>query len=87
MHGTLSQPLRRYASILALDPGKFNSVLCRFDPALPGLPLQRQVACEDQSVLYYNGQPTTGTQRWRSWFSASVPCRAITTGEKLVSHG
>jgi hypothetical protein len=34
MHGTLSQlPLPRHSSILAFDLGKFNSVLCRFDPA------------------------------------------------------
>jgi len=37
MHGTLSQlPLPRYSSILAFDLGKFNSVLCRFDPATAG---------------------------------------------------
>ncbi len=37
MHGTLSHlPLPRYSSILALDLGKFNSVLCRFDPATAG---------------------------------------------------
>jgi transposase len=37
MHGTLSQlPLTRYSSILAFDLGKFNSVLCRFDPATAG---------------------------------------------------
>jgi hypothetical protein len=33
MHGSLSQPLPRFAGILAFDLGKFNSVLCRFDPA------------------------------------------------------
>ncbi len=39
MHGTLldpqlsQPPLPRYARILAFDLGKFNSVLCRFDPA------------------------------------------------------
>jgi hypothetical protein len=37
MHGTLSHlPLPRYSSILAFDLGKFNSVLCRFDPATAG---------------------------------------------------
>lgn len=41
MHGTrfdpqLSQPLPRCSHILAFDLGKFNSVLCRFDPATAG---------------------------------------------------
>jgi len=37
MHGTLLQPpLPRYSSILAFDLGKFNSVLCQFDPATAG---------------------------------------------------
>jgi hypothetical protein len=56
MHGTLSQPLPRYASILALDLGKFNSVLCRFDPALPGLPLQRQVCGTGRIPSYMGGR-------------------------------
>jgi transposase len=34
MHGTLQLPdPRRYTRILAFDLGKFNSVLCDFDPA------------------------------------------------------
>ena len=32
MHGTLSPLSLRYSRILAFDLGKFNSVLCRFDP-------------------------------------------------------
>jgi hypothetical protein len=36
MHGTLSQPLPHYTRIVAFDLGKFNSVLCRFDPATAG---------------------------------------------------
>jgi len=34
MHGSMPQSLPRYARILAFDLGKFNSVLCRFDPAI-----------------------------------------------------
>ena len=40
MHGSLQlQPVQsslRYSRIIALDLGKFNSVLCNYDPATAG---------------------------------------------------
>jgi transposase len=55
MHGTLqpqlSQPSLRHSRILALDLGKFNSVLCNYDPATAGhafvsLATDRQTICD-----------------------------------------